>query len=814
MAFMTLRNSALDARPFSFTGEDTRKAAYAQTRLGLVLGGPLRIPKILKGDQTSFFVNFFLTRARNPFQGVATVPTLLERNGDFSQSFTRNPVSIFDPQSGAPFANDRIPQDRINSAALGLLNFIPLPNHPGNVQNYQILTANPQNTANLSARLNQNLTRRDRLAFNVGLQDRSGAPEQLFGWRDETSGFGANSDITYTRNLGQRMVSVFKFNFNRNRSTTVPYFANKADVAAALGIRGTATDPLNYGPPNLSFTNFGALTDASPILNRVQSMGVSEVVSFVKKNHNLSAGMDYRRTQLNNRTDQNGRGSFSFSGLETSAFDPRGFPISGTGYDFADFLLGLPQSSSVRFGSSSTYFRGNVYGAFLQDDWRARANLTLSAGLRYEYYSPLTEKFGHIANLDIAPGFTAAAVVVPGGPAPYAGSLPASLLRPDRNNFSPRIGLAWKPRAGKPLQIRSSYGVYYNGSVYNQIANRLASQPPFADTVTLTTSLADVLTLQNGLAVTRSGKVITNTYAVDPGYRIGYAQTWSGSVQNEFPHAIVVELGYLGTKGTRLDIQRLPNRAAPGSPLTSEQRRQIGNAVGFTYESSDGDSIYHALQVRVMRRFRKGMSFNSFYTFSKSIDNSSTFGGAGNTVAQDDRDLRAERGLSSFDQRHVVNLNWVMSAPKSENWLAKNWTLSGGMNYGSGTPLTARVLGNQSDTGGTGSVGSGRADSTGVPVSGGQFFNLAAFTIPPSGRFGNAGRNTIPGPSTWSLNSSLGRTFSLGERRRLEFRLEANNLTNHVSYTNLNTVVNASNYGLPVAAAAMRSMTANFRFRF
>lgn len=815
MAYMSLRNSALDARPFSFTGEDTAKAAYAQARMGAVLGGPLRIPKILKGDQTSFFINFFLTRARNPYQGVATVPTLLERAGDFSQSLngTGGPVMLYDPQTHVPIPGNRLPT--INSAAAGLLSFIPLPNHPGQVQNYQILSAYPQNSANLSVRLNQNITKRDRLAFNVGIQDRSGQSEQLFGFRDETSGFGANADITYTHNLGQRTINVLRFNFNRNRSTTTPYFANKTDVATALGIRGTAADPVNFGPPNLSFTNFGALTDSSPVLNRVQSSGISETVSTVKGQHNLSAGMNFTRTQLNLRTDSNARGSFSFSGLETSAFDANGFPISGTGFDFADFLLGLAQSSSVRFGTSSNYFRGNVWGAFVQDDWRARANLTINVGLRYEYYSPLSEKYGHLANLDLAPGFTAAAVVIPGQSGPYSGSLPASLLRPDKNNFAPRVGVAWKPRPGKQLQVRSSYGIYYNTTVYNQIASRLASQPPFADTETLTTSLADPLTLQNGLAVTRTGKTILNTFAVDPNYRVGYAQTWNAAVQNQFAHNVVVEVGYLGTKGTRLVIQGLPNRALPGSPLTAEQRRQIGNAVGFTYENSNGDSIYHAMQVRVIRRFQRGMSFQAFYTLAKSIDNSSTFGGAGNTVAQDNNNLRAERGLSSFDQRHTLNLTGMVSMPKMENKIAKNWTLSSTMAYGSGTPLTARVLGNQADTGGTGSVGSGRADATGQPITAGTgFFNPAAFAIPLPGYFGNAGRNTIPGPSTWSLSAGLSRTFSLGERRRLEFRVDANNLTNHVNFTNLNTIVNASNYGLPLAAGQMRSLTANFRFRF
>src|SRR5262249_33484159 len=158
-------------------------------------------------------------------------------------------------------------------------------------------------------------------------------------------------------------------------------------------------------------------------------------ISFTKGSHNISTGFDFRRTQLNNRTDQNARGTFTFTGLSTSAFDGNGLPIAGSGFDFADFLLGLPQSSSVRFGTASTYFRWHVYGAFAQDDWRLRSNLSFNLGLRYEYFSPLTEKYGHIANLDIAPGFTGVAVVTPGGTAPYSRALPASLLRPDKHDF-------------------------------------------------------------------------------------------------------------------------------------------------------------------------------------------------------------------------------------------------------------------------------------------------------------------------------------------------------------------------------------------
>jgi len=305
-------------------------------------------------------------------------------------------------------------------------------------------------------------------------------------------------------------------------------------------------------------------------------------------------------------------------------------------------------------------------------------------------------------------------------------------------------------------------------------------------------------------------------------------QSWNFSVQREFPHSIVLEASYLGNKGTRLDIQRLPNRAAPGSPLTAEQRRQIGNATGFTFETSDGNSIYHAGQFRVTRRFQRGLAVYATYTYSKSIDDASSIGGGGATVAQNDLDLRAERGVSSFNRPQSLSLNYVLASPAGKGAflpssglagkLLQEWTLSGGITAQSGAPFTARVLGNLANTGGTGSVGSGRANATGAPIDAagpGQFFNLLAFTIPQPGQYGNAGRNTIEGPGTVALNLSLSRSFRLGDdRRRLEFRVHSTNFTNHPGITGLNTVINATNYGLPISAQGMRSVSATVRLRF
>ena len=318
---------------------------------------------------------------------------------------------------------------------------------------------------------------------------------------------------------------------------------------------------------------------------------------------------------------------------------------------------------------------------------------------------------------------------------------------------------------------------------------------------------------------------ITNTFAVDRYYRTPYAQTWNLTIQHDLGKGFFMEVGYLGTKGTRLDVLTLPNEGPPGS-------RSIPAASSATPPDSlttlpSATPSYNALQTHLMRRFRGGISMNARYTFSKSIDDASSFGGVGGTVAQNWLDLAAERGLSSFNRTHVFTMSWVYTSPfgnpnsrfASSGWagrLLRNWSLSGGITAESGTPLTARVLGNQVALAQTGGVGSERADATGLPVeSGSGFFNPAAFTVPPSGQFGNAGRNTIPGPDLVSVNAAFGRSFQFGDtRRRLEFRAEANNILNQVNYTNFGTVVNATNYGLPTAASAMRTLDIVMRFRF
>ena len=816
------QGAATDAKQFSISGQPEPQPNFNNYRWSGVVGGPLRIPHLLKGDSTFFTVSYYSTRGQSISYNVGSVPTAAERMGDFSQTFINGMLQkIYDPSTGAQFQGNVIPPSLFdaNNAVTGLLHFIPSPNLPGAVNNYEFVAAVPADTDNVSVRLNQNFGKNDRLALTEGFQRRKSDIAQLFGFLDPGTGFGDNTNLSWVHNVGSNALNTAQVTFNRNRTTQNSYFSYGTDVAYDLGIQGTSQEPINYGPPTLSFTNFSSLTDALPSDSVVQYFTESEAYSWVKHNHTMTFGGDFKRQDRNTTTDQNARGTFTFDGIKTSNLNSKGQPLPNTGFDFADFLLGLPAASSVQFGGDSTYFRQNAYDVYANDDWRVNPNLTLMYGLRYEYYSPLSEKYGRLVNLDIASDFAAVAPVEAGQSGPYSGTFPNSLIEPDRHDFAPRAGLAWKPSAKHSTVVRLGYGIYYNPTALNQLATELSEQQPFAVTERLTTSDADVLTLQNGLATAPTKTTIANTYAVQKNYQVGYAQSWSVSVQQNLSRSFFFELNYLGTKGTDLDTQTVPNRAALGSsPLTSQQSLPIADAQQFIYDSSWGNSIYHAGQVRLMRRFARNMSFNILYTYSKSIDDSSTFGGVGNVVAQNAFDLSAERGLSSFNRPNVLNLNYVLSTPAQASWWKRNWTLSGSGLFEDGTPMTARILGNQSNVAGTGVVGSGRAEATGLPVDDGSgYFNSAAFTLPPPGELGDAGRNTIPGPWQWSLNTAFGRYFTIGgegSRKRIELRFETTNTLNHVYITNVNTVVGSTQYGLPTTAGAMRTADVNVRFRF
>jgi hypothetical protein len=537
---------------------------------------------------------------------------------------------------------------------------------------------------------------------------------------------------------------------------------------------------------------------------------------WLKRPHNITMGGDFRRIQLNLLGQQDPRGTFGFTGAATQA-TANGAAVAGTGSDFADFLLGTPDTSSIAFGNADKYFRSSSYDAYFTDDWRVSAGFTLNAGARWEYASPIVEKYGRLVNLDIAPGFAAQAPVLGSSPNGALTGLPYpdSLVRPDKHGIQPRVALSWRPIFGSSLLIRAGYAVSYNTSVYNTIAMQMAQQSPLSKSLSVQNGPLNPLTLANGFNATPGAT--PNTFAIDPNFRIGNAQNWQASGQMDLPAAMVLTATYNGIKGTRAVQAFLPNTYPAGALNPCPACPS-----GYAYMTSNGNSTRESGQMQLRRRLHNGLTATAQYTYSHSYDDAALGGrGQGSSViAQNWLDLSAERSPSNFDQRHLVSLQTqyasgvgVHGGALLRGWRGaafKGWTLVSQINAGSGLPATPVYAVAVVGTGVTGSI---RPDTTGAAVyaaTPGRYLNPAAFTAPQTGHWGTAGRNSIVGPSQFTMNASLGRTFA----DNLDLRFDSTNALNHVTYPSWNTVVSSSQFGLPVTANAMRSLQATLRWRF
>jgi Carboxypeptidase regulatory-like domain len=828
--FERFDNSVWDARPYSLTEANPPKISHSDDRLGVNLGGPLVLPHVYNGrDRTFFFLNYTLDRSKAPVDTFATVPTSSERQGNFCD---RN-AQLFDPFSNlaGPRASwgCAIPSSvPLNPAAVGLVNYIPESNLPGFAQNFHLQSTVPQSTDAVNFHVLHTIS--SRFSLRAGyhfLSTRQNTLQDfpLIGGRQ--MGRDQNLTLGFTQNWSERFLNDVELDWSRHRLESLSDNSYGTDIAAALGIIGVSTSPINFGLPVTQFTNFTGLNDPIPSLVRNQTLRLLDGVEYVFPRHTVQLGGEVRRIQLNTLGDPIPRGSFAFTGLMTSQLDSQGQPVPGTGLDFADFLLGLPQATTAQFGSSASYFRSWGFIAYAQDDWRVKPRFTFEYGLRYEAATPPVELYNTIANLDLSPGINAVATVIPGEAGPYSGPLPRSLIRGDYDNWAPRLGIAWQPLAHDPFIVRAGYSIFYNESIYSQLAPELANQPPFAQAQTRLTTPAELLTLQDGFPAEPS-LTAPNTRAVDPNYQVGYAQIWEVTLERQVGGTWLFDLAYTGTKGTHLDMLRAPNR------VSSDGQRRIADASGFTYDTFGASSIYHALQLRVRKRLASGLLLYGIYTFGKSIDDASSIGGSRSVVVQNDSDFSAERGLSSFDIRHQFRAFTLYQLPfgPRQRWARRGWKralfgdyrVTSVVTLQTGMPFTALIGGSQSNNSGTGgNLGSSfneRPDQIGNPCVGPglplDFFNTAAFALPPPGRFGNAARNTICGPGLFNLDFALARAFRLSREghHRLDLRWETRNLTNTPNFTGLNTVLNSASFGRVTAAGPMRTMDLTLRFVF
>jgi trimeric autotransporter adhesin len=808
-----LGNSALDARPYSLSGQSVPKSQYNRVTGFVTLGGPLKIPHFLPHGP-NFFVAYQWTRNSDATTLSGLVPTEAQRSGDLSTGEV-TPVS----------------------QALALLKLYPLPNVTGNsLYNYQVPVVSNSHLDALQSRLDKTIGNKNQFYGGIAFQNIRADGSNLFGFVDTTKTLGFNTNVNWVHRFNHSFFLTTGYKFSRLRMQAISNFENRINISGAAGITGNNQDPINWGPPELIFSSgIASLSDGQSSLNRNETNSVSSSLQWTRGHHNVTLGGDFRRQEFNYLSQQDPRGSFTFTGIATGQSD------------FADFLKGIPDTSSIAFGNADKYLRQSVYDAYLTDDWRLRPDLTINAGIRWEYGAPITELHGRLVNLDVAPGFSAVAPVLASSPTgeKTGQRYPDSLIRPDRLGIEPRVSLSWRPLPGSSVVVRAGYGVYDDTSVYQTTALAMAQQSPLSKSLSVQNSAACPQTLASGFNPCAS--ITANTFAVDPNFRVGYAQVWQLAIQTDLPGALQMTATYLGIKGTRGVQEYLPNTYPIGAANPCQ-----GCPAGFVFRASNGNSTRESGSLQLRRRLRSGFTASLLYTYSKSIDDDSVLGGQGPVatttttsvgpvstatasssgqtavVAQNWLDLSGERGLSTFDQRNLLNAQiqyttgvGLGGGTLMKGWrgtILKKWTVTSLIAAGSGLPQTPVFLAAVAGTGVTGSI---RPRLTGAPIYAapvGFHLNAAAYAAPSTGEWGDAGRNSIRGPSQFTFNASLQRSFRLKDRYNLDLRVDSTNLLNHVVFSSWNATLNPSLnnplFGLPTAANAMRSLQTTLRLRF
>ncbi len=820
-------NSALNAQPFSLRGQPQNQPASGTNRFGVTLMGAPYIPGWFKpSGKDTVFLSASGTRNSSPIDQYATVPTDAERTGVI-------------PGLAAPITP--VPE------ASALLKYIPEPNLSGETQNYHLLTTAQSNTTQAGVRYMRGIGAGTSPMGAFGGRGGGGRRSQQTQGLRQSVNFNYNWVHTASDNVNifpelggktasdsdslqsgytigyHKFTSIFNAGWNRSDSHARNFFTNGADVATELGILGPGgtalnASPLNYGLPNVTLSTFTGLNQQQPKFSITQTISISETMAWMHGKHNFRFGGDYRRVHRDFLGGSNSTGSFYFTGFYT-------------GSSLGDFLLGMPQETSIDSADSKSYLRENVFELYAQDDWRIRSNLTLLYGVRYEFFAPYTERFNHLSMITTNPagGFTTMQQAQPG-----TAGLPDSLVHPFRVGFAPRLGIAW--RLPKQTVVRAGYGMNYTTSSYANFAETMALQPPFAN---LQTNEADTAcpTTGTGCLSIANGFPAPNAfgnYAVDPHYRLPYVQAWNVDIQKTLPWNVVMNLGYNGSKGSNLDVTIAP-RVTDSSPLTNP-----GNIL-FNYEQSGAFSRFHAGTVRVNKRLSSGIWLGVSYQYSHSIDDAGSIGGTSTVVVQNWQDILAEEGNSSFDVRHKASGNYLYELPfgQDKRWftagksshILEGFSVSGTFTFATGSPLTPSYQATVTDVA-RGTAGTERPDRVpGVSLTAGggslkRWFNTDAFAAPQNvdshdNVYGTASRNSIPGPGTILNNMSLSKTMQLGDTRSFEMRATADNVFNTVQYAGVDTTLytgsdaeRANPFGQVTSVGTMRAFQFSARFRF
>ena len=814
-AYEFFRNKAFDARNY-FAPRNEPAPQYQRNQFGGSLGG-----RIIE-NKTFFFADYEGTRLREGITKVTNVPTLAERQGNFSASLLPKPV-IPPGQQGAgfPFPGNILPAPFINPVGAKIATLYPLPNRATPFANYVSSPTQRDRNDLFDVRLDHQINNKSQLAARYSFNDRLlfepfAGPTfaQIPGYGNDVPRRGQNIMLGETHIFSSAFVNDVRLAFSRTASSVTQQNAG-VSINQQVGMPELSRNSRDFGLSFITLTGYSPIGHEynSPQFSATNTYQLLDTATWSRGAHLVKFGADVRKVEQNAFRDVQSRGFLTFSAF---TLDATGNPVPAiTGNALADLLFGVPVFTGGAKLDNPQHLRAESYNLFVNDSYRLRRNLTLSLGLRYEYNDPGVDTTDRANIYDLT-----ARKLVPVG----QNGVPRSGYLADKNNFAPRLGIAWTVKNN--TVVRTGYGVYYDQSPLAPSEGLYFSAPYF--TLNFYFPLQQLpLFVNNPFPANFPFALPSSASAFQRDLRTPYVQHWNLGVQQQLGASRVLEVAYVGSKGTKLLAARDANQPRPGPRLPNPLQTYLRPNPFFEdilLQESSASSSYHSLQTRLQQRLSAGLSLLASYTWSKSIDNASGFfnSAADPNFPQDSNNLRAERGRSNFDIGHRFSLSYSYDLPFGKDKLWGGWQSFGVLVFQGGRPLTVALL-SDIDNSNTGraNLGFGANDR---PLLIGQakldnptpekWFNTAAFSFSRPGTFGNSGRNILDGPGYQNVNFSLVKNTAIREKLNLQFRAEFFNLFNHTNFDLPDNFLGSPSFGSIRSANSPRRVQFGLKLLF
>lgn len=806
------RNKSVAARSY-FVHAPSPKPPYNRNEFGYTIGGPVVIPGLYNGKNKTFFFNSYEgLRERTSSNPLTSVATQAMRNGDYTGLPT-----ILDPLSGIPFSNNQIPSSRIDSRSKTLIGYVPLPNvtglgPAGTLSNYRWVIPVSRDVNRYSVRIDHRFSERDSIWVN--LNHSKGFP--YFVAQSYPNGYGSwanggystqSANFTWNHTISPRTLNEFRFVYFRHASTRQGM--NRDFDPRTLF---PALYPVSFGGlPNINIGNHVSIGDygGSDPGSELTPQFIDNL-TMIRGSHTIKLGVDIARHKvlsppavagmLSSLANNAGLGRFDFNGRYTS-----GGVSAQPAHMFADFLLGYPVSAYRSTTSPNLLFMGPRTSFFIQDDWRVSPRLSLNLGVRYMYQTPWYERNNTISNFDFKTSrliihsdtmpsqaiqkLVSAYPIVMAKDAGYT----AEDMQADKNNFGPRIGLAYRPFGDTKTVIRSGFGVFHNFlPVFIGPRQRGFNNPPFllAESFEAAGGIVPSITLANPFPGAGAISPNPSLTAVQRDIRNAESYQWNLTMDRELLANLGLRVSYVGNRSTHLPWYNYSlNLSKEQIPGAIQPNRPYQPWSDINLLAGGGNSILHQLQVEVVQRYHNGLSYQIEYSWNRSLDDVPVVGGPQNPY-----NARIDRGNSDQIRRHIwtfagsydlpfgTGRKYLSGAHPFVKQVLGGWQVSSIMYLRTGTPFSPGFTATQTGwRGGRPSVVAG-ANIYPAEKTLDQWFNPAAFYIPAPFTWGNAARNMLFTAGDIVIDASVLKDFSLYERFKMQLRGELFNMPNHPSW--------------------------------